>query len=127
VALPFQPDIITCAYGGNDWFASTIYGSDKPHAFMEEVTKTFPNAKLFLLLPVWMASEETTKHGGYTYEQIRREITRVASRFPQITIVDARRFIPHLTQFYASDQVHPNDMGFLHMAYHLYNAIKPHL
>lgn len=126
-ALPFRPDLVTCSYGGNDWFAGTIFGSDKPRACMEKVVKTYPYAKIFLLLPVWMASEETQKQHGYTLEQIRQEIARVASQFPQITLVDSRRFIPHLTEHYADDRVHPNDTGFLHMAYHLYNAIKPQL
>ena len=124
---PFQPDIVTCASGVNDWGARAIYGCDNPRAYLEKVVNTFPNAKIFVILPTWVADEATSLRGGYSVEDVRQEITRVASQFPQLTVLDSRRFVPHVIEYFADQRMHPNDMGFMHYAYNLYNALKPYL
>ena len=125
--LPFRPDIITCSYGVNDWNGCHFMGYTQYQEFLDKITATHPPAKIFLLIPVWASIEETETRDGYTLEQVRQRIEALAAQYPAITVIDARRFIPHLADCFAEDNLHPNDLGFLHMAYHIYNAMKPYL
>lgn len=125
--LPHQPDLVTVSFGPNDWGANAIYNNEKPRQLMEKVVATFPNSQIFLLLPIWVSDEGTSLRGGYSVEDIRREIERVAAQAPEITVIDSRNFVPHIMEYFSDRRMHPNDMGYLHYAYHIYNAIKPQL
>lgn len=125
--VPYQPDLVTVSYGPNDWGANAIYNNEKPRQLMEKVVASFPNSQIFLIVPIWVSDEATSLRGGYSVEDIRREIERVAAQFPQITVIDGRNFVPHIMEYFCDRRMHPNDAGYLHYAYHLYNAIKPQL
>lgn len=125
--LPFQPDLVTVSFGPNDWGANAIYNNEKPRQLMEKVVATFPNSKIFLIVPIWVSDEATSLRGGYSVEDIRQEIERVAAQFPQITVIDGRNFVPHIMEYFCDRRMHPNDLGYLHYAYKLYDAIKPQL
>ena len=126
-ALSYQPDFVTVSFGPNDWGANAIYNNEKPRQLMEKVASTFPNSQIFLILPIWVSDEATSLRGGYLVEDVRQEIERVASQFPSITVIDGRNFVPHIMEYFCDRRMHPNDAGYLHYAYHLYNAIKPQL
>lgn len=124
---PYKPDLVTVSFGPNDWGANTIYNNEKPRELMEKVVATFPASKIFLIVPIWVSDEATSLRGGYSVEDIRQEIERVASQFPQITVIDGRNFVPHIMEYFCDRRMHPNDAGYLHYAYHLHNATKAYL
>lgn len=129
-ALPddFQPDIITVAYGTNDWAHSERDVFDKnSKLFYESLAKNYPNAKIFSLAPVWRPNYNTrvTKMGEFTHMLDR--FREIAENIPSMTVIDCFEFIPHEKYCFAPDFLHPNDEGFRHYAYNLFAEIKKYI
>ena len=125
--LGFTPDIVTVAYGTNDFNKCTRAAfTESANEFYARLRSAFPNAKIFALLPIWRAD------GGYIHTEVTfdeaREIVRAAAEAQTgITVIDAYTFVPHLPAFYSDEYLHPNDLGSLRYAAGLLQALKQHL
>ena len=54
-----QPDIITVAYGTNDWARGNLEKFERDsRAFYENLRATYPEAKIFALAPIWRENYE---------------------------------------------------------------------
>ncbi len=125
--IGFTPDIITVAYGTNDWSnqdpALTV---ERANAFYKGLRERYPNAKIFAITPIWRADNHRITKVG-TFEQ-GRDIVRNAARAAGVTaIIEGDGMIPHLAEACADEYLHPNDFGFKFYANALYNAIAPYL
>ncbi|MBE6555826.1 MAG: SGNH/GDSL hydrolase family protein [Ruminococcaceae bacterium] len=126
--LPFAPDIITVAFGTNDWGA---HGSAEEFAalageYYRRVASTYPNARIFAITPIWRDdTDRTTKVGDF--ETARRLVKEAASPLENVTVIDGLGLIPHVTDIFSDSYLHPNDLGFHFYAEALYAAIAPHL
>jgi len=124
-ALPFQPDLITVAYGTNDWGTCALR-EDTVRAYLDKLTGLYPGVPVFLLLPIWRSVEEEVRE-GISLQQGRELIARCAEKHDSIRVIDCSRFVPHLAQYFYDEVLHPNDMGFLYYAGALEQAIGKHL
>ena len=124
----FIPDIITVAYGTNDW-------SGKPRAefeklcteFFEKAAKIYPNAEKFAILPIWRADGKRipVKFEG-TFDEACDfiEARAIENGFH---VIDGRYLIPRDPAFYWDSRLHPNDMGFGEYAAGLITEIEKYV
>ena len=120
--LPFAPDLITVAYGVNDWTQNILF-TDRSQRYLERLTEIYPETPIVMLLPIWCVGDLGI-HDGHTLPEVRAFLREVASRFPTVRVVDTVDFVPHLREYYLPDGVHPNDLGFLYYGTRLAEYFK---
>lgn len=123
-----EPDIITVAYGTNDWAWNNNERFEKNSVlFYERLSKNYPNARIFALAPIWReACTQVQSHTG-EFRSIAMRIKNIVSELPNVTFIDCFDFVPHEQSNFVSDILHPNDKGSGHYAYNLYAEIKKYL
>ena len=120
-----EPDIITVAYGTNDWSNCTKEEFESAcSGFYINLRNTYPNAKIIALAPVWRSSIHDKKKIGVPLSYIAEYIKRVSENIPNMTVIDCIDFIPHELENYQTDGLHPIDAGFEHYAKNLWDAIR---
>jgi lysophospholipase L1-like esterase len=121
--MDLNPDLITVAYGINDWFKynSIDYFREMCLNFFNKLTTVYPDAKIFAITPIWCSSEEESKAMGYLYE-IRKKIEQIACKFKSVYVVDGLKMVPNMPNYFV-DGIHPNDLGFMHYSMNLLNEI----
>ncbi len=121
----FEPDVITVAYGTNDWSHHTKEEFEETCTkFYHNLRATYPKAKIFAMTPLWRANLHDKKPIGMPLRYITEYITGVVERIPDVTVIDCFDFIPHELQYYQADGLHPADAGFDHYAKNLWEAIR---
>ncbi len=105
-------DLITVAYGTNDWSHVTKEVFDETAtAFYRTLSRRHPNAKIFALAPIWRADYETiTKVGKFSH--MKETFEKLAEELPNLTVIDCFPFVPADSQYFADLTLHPNDAGF---------------
>lgn len=109
--LPFDPEVITVAYGTNDWGR---YGADEGKYFdavneyCDKLCEIYPKAKIFGILPVWRADEDRRPE-RMSFERVY-EILRDVYTAHGINIIDGALAVPQMRNFY-TDGLHPNTIG----------------
>ncbi|OZU88264.1 hypothetical protein CIL03_11455 [Virgibacillus indicus] len=122
--LPYKPDIITVAYGTNDWGRcdSITQFRDNCSDFFQKLSCCFPAADIFVITPVWRSDWKERKLTG-SFSDVGEVIEEVCSSYQRISIINGLDLIAHQSTYYNSDGVHPNDEGFSKMAAALTNEI----
>ena len=124
----FAPDLITVAYGTNDWGhrdAQTLEMNLRE--FYRNLAQTYPNAKIFALSPVWRGKRSNPALCGKPFAWVDERIADVARELPNVTHIPGIDFVPHDPACYSPDILHPNDIGFATYAERAYHAIKAQL
>ena len=125
--MDFAPDIITVAYGTNDWSGQEHDSMEQnANEFYKRLRATYPGAKIFAITPIWRADDDRITKVG-TFAEGVRIVTDAAAAQEGVVIVDGAKMIPHLPEVCSDKYLHPNDYGFKFYANALYAAIKPHL
>lgn len=108
--LPFSPELITVAYGTNDWYMSEGREkySAKVRAFFDDLRKIYPDTPVVTFLPIWRG-EKLEK--ACSKEEIKEITSEIAASFGA-HVIDAYPFVPHLPDFFGEGRLHPNDLGF---------------
>lgn len=125
--MNFSPDVITVAYGTNDWSKSerAVLERDARELY-RRLRVTYPTAKIFAITPIWRAdTARETKVGRF--EDAVRIVTEAAQAQPDVVVIDGDKMIPHLAAVCSDAYLHPNDFGFKFYAEALFDAMKPHL
>ncbi len=121
--IPFDPDVITIAFGTNDW-SSARNNPDlrNSHAndYFDNVKKAFPRAKIVYISPIW---RKLTDEENVSFMEARRQFEEIA-RSKEISVIDGFTLVPHLSEFYWDKNLHPNDLGFSLYAENLAVALK---
>ncbi len=121
------PDIITVAYGTNDWHLSTPEEFDlNSQKFLSNLSENYPTAKIFALTPIWRGDRDNPKLIR-NFDYIGERIIEVAASLPNVISLNGYDFVPHDPAFFLPDMLHPNDFGFFHYAANLYAEMKKHL
>jgi len=117
--MDIKPDIITVAYGINDWYKYNCidYFREMCNNFFNKLTTIYPEAKIFTITPIWCSSEGEVKTMGYLFE-IRKVIEQIACSFKAVHVVDGLKMVPNMPDYFV-DGVHPNDLGFMHYSMNL--------
>jgi len=125
--LGFTPDVVTVAYGTNNWYKSTRQDFVRDAGeFYARVRKAFPTAKIFGMLPIWRSDCDRIVT-EVTFAEAREIVRAAATATKNITVIDCDPFVPHLPDFFSDKSVHPNDLGFQCYAAGLLKALQKHL
>ena len=124
----FEPDVITVAYGTNDWCVETSREAFEKNCsgFYRELTENYPKAKIFAISPIWRADNSIETSVG-KFEYVSEFIKSFAEGYSNITFIDGYRFVPQDTELFGDKYLHPNDEGFKYYAKNLIKEIKKYL
>ena len=108
-----NPDIITVAYGTNDWSGSLRETfNENSVKFYSGISAMYKDAKRFALLPIWRADDHRIpKNYGGSFGEAS-EYLRNAAKENGFNPLDAWFYVPHSPEFYSDKYLHPNDLGF---------------
>lgn len=127
-AYPVKADLVTVAYGTNDWsHVPSEEDKQRRKNFFEGLTRTHKGAEIFVLLPIWRGNGNGTKEGYGTLEDYRETMRRELKQYPEITVVEGENLVPHHGDFFMPDLLHPNALGFTQYARNLLTELKKHL
>ena len=117
-APDWEPDLITLAYGTND-FSCIQRKKDfiqQAREYIDTLVATYPAAHILAITPLPRGDVPTkVLYGGkdYTFTDAIAALQMIYADYPQITVLDGTSFFPPLSDFFAPDYLHPNDQGFL--------------
>jgi len=126
--MNYNPDVITVAYGTNDWSGAEYadFMREMPE-FLEKLATCYPNAKIFVITPIWRYDSNRVTKCGLTFEEARARIAADAGKYANMTVIDGIKLTPHVREFYSDLHLHPNDFGFMVYAKNLTAEIVKHL
>jgi len=112
----FSPDLITIAYGTNDF---TVFGSRETiekncREFLDKLCEIFPDAKILGILPIHRndsRNEARNKMNDFKLDDTRTLLAEIYAGYTGVTVLPDN-FFPKHNDFFAPDNLHPNDLGF---------------
>ena len=108
-----RPDLITVAYGTNDWsHCSRDEFVKNGTGFFRNLTEVYPGVPVLAVQPIWRILCETTRTQVGSFSEMYELIHEMTADLPQIKLVNGLELVPHLESCYARDVLHPNDFGF---------------
>ena len=124
----FEPNIITVAYGTNDWATEVARDTfvGRINEFFDELTRNYPNAKIFIISPIWRA-DWMDNHSFGDFSDIRKELQKIANKHQSIRLIDGFNFVPQDRELFSDKYLHPNDEGFKYYAKSLANELSKYL
>lgn len=120
-----EPDLITIAFGCNDWGVSREDMIANVTAYIERIISLYECRNIHAIIPIWRGNENDVK-ADMTYQEHRALIRSVFEKYPFVKIIDGYEIIPHLPEFYGETtrpSIHPTDTGFLIMSRELIKRI----
>ena len=119
-----SPDLITVAYGTNDW---VVYDIEKIAKLCEEfytaLSKNYPNAKIFALAPIWRGML-TERDAFDSFMRVSKIISAATEKLDNVIFVEGIDHVPHDNSYYADLNLHPRNIGFDHYADNIIDKIK---
>lgn len=107
-----DPDLITVAYGTNDW---SLSGREEflhdSRAFFRILANRFPDIPIIALAPIWRADIHRQTNVGNLAE-IAAYYQSIAEDIGNMTVIDCMDFVPHASDCFRDLKLHPNDRGF---------------
>ena len=121
---PVRPDLITVAYGTNDWSHSQrAEMTEHARGFLALLAKKYPGIPVYVLQPIWRRDHGRVTAVG-TFAEAAEIIREAAKVHPRSTVVSGLDLVPHLDCCYSPDGLHPNDFGFQFMAKNLLRKLS---
>ncbi len=111
--LPYDPDIITVAYGTNDAASdrSVENISAKASCYMDKLRSIYPGKTVNVITPVWRREWDDDPDFCKKADEIQNMIIKEAAK-QHFHVIDGRYAIPHNPAFYKDGFLHPSDLGF---------------
>ena len=124
----FEPELITVAYGGNDWWGHSKEQLESDlTGFYRTLSATYPDAKIFAVSPVWRRDWRDPNRKAGPFTDVAARIERTAAELPNVTHIPGFPLIPHDDALYSPDGLHPTDVGFAYDAERLCRQLLPYL
>lgn len=121
----FTPDLVTVAYGTNDWRHSTKERFEREcKGFFVNLRNSYPNAKIIAITPIWRADMDNKQEFGKPFNFIGEYIKKVSETVSDMTVIDGIDLVPHNLKYYQTDGLHPIDSGFEHYTNNLWEKIN---
>ena len=119
-------DVITVAYGTNDWSKkeSREELTRDCDAYFEKLSKLYPDAKKFAILPIYRGNLGIKPTGDF-YEC--REVVGECAKKHGIIPLDSIDYVGHDEIYFADKHLHPNDIGFATYAQKLVDDLKKYI
>lgn len=119
----FTPDVVVLNFGTNDWSGQRDV-KDTSDRYLKRIHELFPDARTFVVEPIWRATEGTVKEKtGYTVADVRAIIRENALRYG-LTVIPGIDLVPHDPNLFSDQSLHPNDRGFDHYADNLIREMR---
>ena len=122
---PHKPDIITVAYGTNDWShkntKETFFA--QMNGFYANLHNLYPDVPVFAILPIWRRDHDRVTDIG-TFDELRGYLTEAVKPYANFHLLDGYQYVPHLEEAFSDKYLHPNDFGFEFYAKNLIAEIK---
>lgn len=112
----YQPDIITVAYGTNDYSRHETAGeyAQQAEKYIQKLGALFPDAKIVGILPIYRndKNHQVRKlYRSYSLDDARRLLRNMYLALPNGYVIEETG-IAHIPQAYGADYLHPNEFGF---------------
>ena len=126
-SVPYVPDIVTVAYGTNDWGGCRAEELEQnSRAYFKKLVELYPKARIFAVLPIWRADMgEERLMGGF--DRCYEILGKVLRQFKQVTPIGGMKLVPHMPEFFSDRFLHPDDMGFLFYGRNLIREMEKRL
>ncbi len=125
-ALSFAPDLVTVAYGTNDWGRNTTQAEIRGTVrdYLGKLRTMFPadRTRVAVLSPIWRETGHEQKGGGILAD-FSRAILEATLEAEDVIAIDGSALVPNQS-WYLEDGTHPNDLGFLHYGLNLYRLLR---
>lgn len=119
-----KPELITVAYGTNDWSKLDRATFEKNcRSFYQKLTTRYPDARIIAITPIWRADNTKQTPFGAPHREAVQLIEKICREFAGVKVICGGSFTPRLAEFYSDGYLHPNDMGFAFYAENLYPAV----
>lgn len=110
-AESIYPDLITVAYGTNDWSKCSFEEvKENCYNFYKNLCAAYPNTPIYVLSPIWRA--DLVREEKVDFREVHRYLEEIAQHFPQLTLLDGFHYVPHEPKYFWDEYLHPNDAGF---------------
>ncbi len=126
--IDFDPDVVIVAYGTNDWGRCANIETLKSNAdaFLNTLTKKYAGKPIIGLSPIWRGATEGVVRGTGTFSEVCDTVKEQISSHGLI-LIDGKTLTPHLHEFFADQNLHPNALGFGIYAENLILAIQKYI
>ena len=127
--LPFEPDLVLVAYGTNDWAVQPDRETflTAAETFFGKIKRIYSDKKLVYISPIWRGDYQRPFGNQDTnvgpFEESVAALQALA-RENGLLVVDGAPLTPHISDFFADQILHPNDLGFGFYAENLLRALK---
>lgn len=116
----FAPDIITVAYGTNDYSRYETARDYAAHTgrYIQKMGELFPDIPIVGILPIYRNDQNHNArklYRSYSLDEAREILRDHYLALPNGHVLEETG-IAHLPQAYAADYLHPNELGFAMMA-----------
>lgn len=119
----FMPDIVTVAYGTNDWVKSSREEfSYNMRTFIKNIAMNYTTSKIFVITPIWRRDYDKIVPLG-TLDEVVNAISNECVKYSNIKVITGTDCLPHTDLLFSKDGVHPNDLGMLTYSSNLYKKI----
>jgi lysophospholipase L1-like esterase len=117
-SIPLDPDTVVIAFGTNDFGHYATYEELRAHArgFLSEIAREYSGKEIFAISPIWRAKNLEKPMGTFDGA---RDILIEEIKALGIRHIDGMALVPHRTELFADEWLHPNANGFSHYAENL--------
>ena len=124
--LPFDPDVVTVAYGTNDFGHYHTLEELREHTkkHLTLISKNYAEKRIFVITPIWRERREGKPMGRF--EDCRAVIAEEAEALG-LTVIDGLCLVPPMPVFFSDAYLHPNDCGMSLYAENLIIALEKYL
>ncbi|MDD4083578.1 MAG: SGNH/GDSL hydrolase family protein [Sphaerochaetaceae bacterium] len=120
-----KPELITIAYGTNDWQHFDKYETIEKNVelYFKTLNSKFPETPVFVITPIWRADiDKDTKAGSFM--AITMLIEGKAKKYSNFKVIRGIDIPIHNRHYFRDNYLHPNKEGFTIMAAYLGENIR---
>ncbi len=101
----YRPDKIIVALGTNQYGSETMTDVEE---YYETLMGIYGDRiPVFCISPIWRGDHPEELP---IFERFCENVKRIAGSYPNVTVIDGSRLVPHLPEYYLDD-LHPNGLG----------------
>lgn len=120
----FEPDLITVAYGTNDWRHTTKEKfQTECKNFFENLRKSYPKTRIIAISPLWRTDIDEKQEFDEPLSFVHDYIESVSKSISDMAVIEGIDLVPHIEDCYQTDGLHPIDKGYKHYADNLWNTL----
>lgn len=122
--LTFEADLVTVAYGTNDWHRNhtAAHIAEQARGLLQRIARRYPGKPIFLITPVWRIAE-SERHAAGALADVRRLLSEAADCFMDVRVIPGEILVPPKPYLFA-DGLHPTEEGFALYTNELYRRIQ---